>query len=212
MDRASSRSATVSEPQTRSTRSSSAPVRHHPPRRDRDRDDPAGHRGPARRDLEGAEHLIDVDDEIDDRSLDIEEECSGSSRCRPRSRATSARWSPPSDHAELERSADLVVNICKAARRIYDAELDPQLRGLIEQMGEQAQPSSRSAIDAYVDTDAARRRARRHGRPARRAAASTSSRPSSRARRWPHRPPGRGAAGDDRPLLRTHRRPCGQHR
>ena len=39
---------------------------------------------------------------------------------------------------EIERSADLAVNICKAARRIYGIELDPKLRGMIAQMGEQA--------------------------------------------------------------------------
>jgi phosphate transport system protein len=29
---------------------------------------------------------------------------------------------------EIERSADLTVNICKAARRIYGHELEPRLR------------------------------------------------------------------------------------
>ena len=41
--------------------------------------------------------------------------------------------------AEVERSADLAVNICKAARRIYGHRLDPRLRGIIQKMGDQAQ-------------------------------------------------------------------------
>ena len=41
--------------------------------------------------------------------------------------------------AEIERSADLAVNICKAARRIYGHQLDPRLRGIIQKMGDQAQ-------------------------------------------------------------------------
>ena len=28
--------------------------------------------------------------------------------------------------SELERSADLMVNVCKAARRLYDVEFDPR--------------------------------------------------------------------------------------
>ena len=51
---------------------------------------------------------------------------------------------------EIERSADLVVNICKAARRIYGHELDPKLRGIIGKMGEQAQQLYAEAIDAYI--------------------------------------------------------------
>ena len=40
---------------------------------------------------------------------------------------------------EVERSADLCVNICKAARRLYGHDLDPRLRGFITQMSDQAQ-------------------------------------------------------------------------
>jgi phosphate transport system protein len=58
--------------------------------------------------------------------------------------------------AEIERSADLAVNICKATRRIYGHELDPRLRGLIAKMGEQAQVLYRAAVDAYAQRDAAK--------------------------------------------------------
>lgn len=56
--------------------------------------------------------------------------------------------------SELERSGDLVVNICKAARRLYSVELSPRLRGLISQMSEQSHQLYRFALDSYVDQDA----------------------------------------------------------
>jgi phosphate transport system protein len=57
---------------------------------------------------------------------------------------------------ELERSADLAVNICKAARRIYGHEIDPALRDLIAKMSEQAQQLFVSTMEAFNDNDAAK--------------------------------------------------------
>jgi phosphate transport system protein len=56
--------------------------------------------------------------------------------------------------SELERSGDLMVNVAKGARRIYGAQFDPKLRGLIERMSEEAQRLFRLAIDAYVEHNA----------------------------------------------------------
>jgi len=58
--------------------------------------------------------------------------------------------------SDVERSADLVCNICKAARRIYGHELDPKLRGIISRMGEQAQQLYTAAIESFVENDAAK--------------------------------------------------------
>ena len=58
--------------------------------------------------------------------------------------------------AEVERSADLAVNICKAARRIYGHTLDPRLRGLIQKMGDQAHQLFEEATEAYLTGDATR--------------------------------------------------------
>ena len=91
-------------------------------------------------DLEGADYIIRGDDEIDARSVDLEEHCY----------QILVLQSPVATDlrqviavlrmiAEVERSADLVCNICKAARRIYGHELDPKLRGIIGRMGDQAQ-------------------------------------------------------------------------
>ena len=54
---------------------------------------------------------------------------------------------------ELERSADLSVNIAKATRRLYPSPLDPKVRGIIDQMGRQAANQTRLALDAYADVD-----------------------------------------------------------
>jgi phosphate transport system protein len=108
-------------------------------------------------DLEGADYMIAADDEIDARSMDLEERCY----------EILARQAPVAGDlrsvvvalkiiGEIERSADLAVNICKATRRIYGAELHPRLRGLISKMGDQAQTLYRAAIDAYARRDAAK--------------------------------------------------------
>ena len=57
--------------------------------------------------------------------------------------------------SEIERSGDLVVNIAKTMRRIYGDELTPKIRGLVEQMSEEAAKLYKAAIDAYLDEDAA---------------------------------------------------------
>jgi phosphate transport system protein len=101
-------------------------------------------------DLEGADYLIQFDDEIDARSVDLEDRCY----------QILALQAPVAGDlrqvvalvkmvAEIERSSDLTVNICKAARRIYGHELDPKLRGIIAKMGDQAQQLFAAAIEAF---------------------------------------------------------------
>jgi phosphate transport system protein len=108
-------------------------------------------------DLEGADYIIQGDDEIDARSLDLEEHCY---------RILALQAPVASDLrqvvallkmiSDVERSADLVCNICKAARRIYGHPLDPKLRGIISRMGEQAQQLYTAAIESFVENDAAK--------------------------------------------------------
>jgi len=54
---------------------------------------------------------------------------------------------------ELERDADLMVNVAKTTRRIYPHQLDPKIRGIIDRMGIQASNQTRLAIDAFADSD-----------------------------------------------------------
>ena len=58
--------------------------------------------------------------------------------------------------SEIERSADLMVNVAKGARRLYGMEHQPKLRGLIQQMSDEALLLMRLASDAYVDGDDAK--------------------------------------------------------
>ena len=108
-------------------------------------------------DLEGAEYMILGDDEIDAKSVELEEKCYVLlARESPMARDLRRIVSALKLIAEVERSADLCVNICKAARRIYGHELDPKLRGVIQKMGDQAQHLYKEATEAYLADDAVR--------------------------------------------------------
>jgi phosphate transport system protein len=108
-------------------------------------------------DLEGAEYMILGDDAVDARSLVLEERCYELLALQSPV-ATDLRRVVAALRiiGDIERSADLAVNICKAARRIYGKRLDPRLRGLIQKMGEQAQQLFKEATEAYLTSDAAR--------------------------------------------------------
>jgi phosphate transport system protein len=103
-------------------------------------------------DLKAAEAIISSDDEIDELALEIEEHCfrllalQNPLASDLRHIIAAIRMS-----SEIERSADLVTNTMKAARRLYGVPLDPRLRGLIEQMSEHVHRLFRLAIDAYAD-------------------------------------------------------------
>lgn len=108
-------------------------------------------------DLDGADALIQFDDEIDSLSLELEERCYQILALQaPVAGDLRQVVSVVKMIAEIERSADLAVNICKAARRIYGHELDPRLRGLIARMGEQAEQLWESALESFEENDAAK--------------------------------------------------------
>ena len=134
-------------------------------------------------DLEGAEYVILGDDEIDARSIEIEERCLSVLALQApvasdlRQIVSALKLAP-----EIERSADLCVNICKAARRIYGHDLDPKLRGVIQKMGEQAQHVVQGG-DRGVPRQRRRPcgRPRRHGLPTSTTCSASSCNRSSRA-------------------------------
>jgi phosphate transport system protein len=108
-------------------------------------------------DLEGAEYMILGDDEYDRRSLELEEQCFKVIALQaPVAADLRAVVSAIKILADVERSADLCVNICKAARRIYGHELDPHLRGVIQKTGDQAQVLFKEATEAYLQLDGVR--------------------------------------------------------
>lgn len=107
-------------------------------------------------DMEGAEYQIRSDDEYDARTITLEED----------SISLMALHAPVASelrHAvvvmkmsgELERSADLVTNLCKVARRINGHTLDPRLSRLIGAMSEQAHLLMKQVMKAYADRDLA---------------------------------------------------------
>ena len=108
-------------------------------------------------DLDAAEAIISGDADLDQRAVEAEEHCI----------QILALQAPVAGDlrqvialmkmiADVERSGDLLANICKTARRIYGHELDPKLRGIIARMGEQAQAIYQMAIEAYVESDEAK--------------------------------------------------------
>lgn len=106
-------------------------------------------------DLAAAQAIIDGDDEIDAITLEIEDRCftvlarQGPMAGDMRALVTAIRLT-----SEIERSGDLMVNVAKATRRLYGAEVPAGLRGLIEAMAVEAVRLYRIAMDAYATGDA----------------------------------------------------------
>jgi phosphate transport system protein len=107
-------------------------------------------------DLVEAQAIIDHDDELDALSMDIEEECFRLLALQSPV-ATDLRTIVASMriNSDVERSADLMVNVAKAARRMYGSEIPPRIRGILTQMGEEASRMLRLAMDAYAEENAA---------------------------------------------------------
>jgi phosphate transport system protein len=105
-------------------------------------------------DLAAAEQVIENDDDIDDLTHSIEDSCY-QLLARQQPMATDLRTVIAVLRIvhELERSADLMVNVAKTTRRLYPHSLDPKLRGIIQRMGEQAGTQTRVALDAFADSD-----------------------------------------------------------
>lgn len=108
-------------------------------------------------DLEGAQQVIDGDALVDARCVDLEEHCI----------RILALQAPVASElrqvlailkmiSEVERTGDLAASLCKVSRRIYGHPLNPKLRGLITDMGEQAQALWAAAIEAFVESDDAK--------------------------------------------------------
>jgi phosphate transport system protein len=105
-------------------------------------------------DLTLAEDAIENDDAIDELTHTIEDECFALlARQQPMARDLRTILATLRIAHELERSADLSVNIAKATRRLWPTQLDPKVRGIVDQMGRQAANQTRLALDAYADAD-----------------------------------------------------------
>jgi phosphate transport system protein len=108
-------------------------------------------------DLDEAERMIVADDELDASCVAVEQRCY---------RLLALQAPVASDLREIvaalriiaaiERSADLTVNVAKAARRLYGHAQPPRIRDLIRRMGAQASRLFREASEAYLLNDAMR--------------------------------------------------------
>lgn len=102
--------------------------------------------------LSGAQAVIDDDDILDALTLELEEKCYQIIALQAPMAGDLRRIITISKLvAEIERSADLMVNICKASRRMYGAELTPRIRGVISAMSKEANKLLRLALDAFAD-------------------------------------------------------------
>lgn len=105
-------------------------------------------------DLEKAQEVIDSDDLIDQLSIEIEERCySIIARQAPKASELRHIVTVTKLVAELERSADLMINVCKAARRMYGSPMSPKIRGIISAMSTEASRLLRLALDSFADSD-----------------------------------------------------------
>jgi phosphate transport system protein len=110
-----------------------------------------------RQDLEGAEYLILADQHVDRRVIELEDRCYEVLALQaPVAGDLRRLMAALRIIAEVERSNDLAVNVCKAARRIYGHQLDPRLRGIIQRMGDQARHLFKEATESYMTSDATR--------------------------------------------------------
>jgi phosphate transport system protein len=106
-------------------------------------------------DLAAAQQLIDGDDEIDALTLDIEERCfTVLARQQPMASDMRAVVTAIRLTSEIERSGDLMVNVAKAARRLYGTEIPGRLRHLLAAMADEAVRLYGLAMDAYAEGDA----------------------------------------------------------
>ncbi len=105
-----------------------------------------------RYDMDAAAEVIAGDDELDACSIDVEERCFRLLALQqPMASDLRAIVASLKINADLERSGDLMVNVAKGARRMYGVELPPRLRGLIQQLADEAVRMVGLAADAYAD-------------------------------------------------------------
>ena len=107
-------------------------------------------------DLAAAERVISSDVQMDELCHEIEESAYVVlARQNPMARDLRTLIAILRVIHEVERCGDLMVNVAKAARRLYPHGLDPKVRGLIERMGAQAAEQLRLAITSFEEGDMA---------------------------------------------------------
>lgn len=102
--------------------------------------------------LADAQNLIEEDDQIDRLAVEIEDKAFQIIALQaPMASELRRLMTIIKLVGEIERSADLMVNVCKAARRMYGANLTPRCRGILAAMAKEANKMLRLSIDAFAD-------------------------------------------------------------
>jgi phosphate transport system protein len=105
-------------------------------------------------DLAAAQNVIDDDDAVDTLRHSIEDDCLDL-LATGQLEDVDLRFVVATLRVvhELERSADLMVNVAKTTWRLHDHPLDDSSRRLVERMGRQATLQLRIAVNAFADRD-----------------------------------------------------------
>jgi phosphate transport system protein len=105
-------------------------------------------------DLDEADRVVADDDAVDALWHEVEDECLALLG-RPGLALDDLRFVGTAMRVahELERSADLMVNVAKTAWRLYPHPLDATSRHIVERLGRQAAVQIRVAINAFADRD-----------------------------------------------------------
>jgi phosphate transport system protein len=106
-------------------------------------------------DLTAADDLIGINDEVEQTALALEERCYELLALQaPVAGDLRVIVASTKILAEVDRSAGLVVNISKAARRLYGMHIDPRLTAILANMSRQAHQLFRFSTEAFADADA----------------------------------------------------------
>ena len=105
-------------------------------------------------DFEATQAIIDGDDELDAWSMDLDNHCSLLLALQqPMAGDLRAILAVLTINSELERTGDLVCNIARTSQRIYGSSFEPELRGFVAKMSDEARLLVRLATDSFVEQD-----------------------------------------------------------
>ena len=105
-------------------------------------------------DFEATQAIIEGDDELNAWSVELDTHCSLLIALQqPMAGDLRSILAVLSINTELERTGDLVCNIARTSQRIYGATLEPELRGFVTKMSEEARLLIRLATDSFVEQD-----------------------------------------------------------
>ncbi|MEO1065298.1 MAG: phosphate signaling complex protein PhoU [Actinomycetota bacterium] len=108
-------------------------------------------------DLDGAQAVIDADDDVDLIAVELEERVYRVMALQnPVAADLRLLVAAVKLASEIERSADLVTNIAKGTQRVLGVQLDRELRALIVGMADQAAFLFQEAVKSLLDRDAVR--------------------------------------------------------